>query len=164
MAQRIEHVGIHAFRLDPKQKNPRERIFARKWEKENERNLLHHLMFVSDETGKSKLAYALNARDAKIAATVIQWLGTNIGFSFIRECLDEMGFDLELKPKVLECCAIMQDQIDHRCDKCEKGQCPDQVVIREDGEYRMPIRDGGNSFLVVNFCPWCSKKLIKRRP
>jgi len=33
----------------------------------------------------------INQRDATVAATVIQWLGTNVGYGFLTECLRRAG-------------------------------------------------------------------------
>lgn len=48
------------------------------------------------------------------------------------------------------CCDHMQMMIDE-----EKSI----VFIPEFREYGVPIRDGGNSFLVMEYCPWCGSKL-----
>ena len=48
------------------------------------------------------------------------------------------------------CCADMQMMIDE-----EKSI----VFIPEFREYGVPIRDGGSSFLQMEYCPWCGKKL-----
>ena len=48
--------------------------------------------------------------------------------------------------------------------------CPDmQYMVEEENnsiifvpqyrEYGVPIRDGGSSYLLVKFCPWCGAKL-----
>ena len=48
------------------------------------------------------------------------------------------------------CCDRMQTMIDE-----EKSI----VFIPEFREYGVPIRDGGSSFLEMEYCPWCGKKL-----
>ena len=51
-----------------------------------------------------------------------------------------------------------------------KHCCPDmQYMVEEENnsiifvpqyrEYGVPIRDGGSSYLLVKFCPWCGAKL-----
>jgi hypothetical protein len=37
----------------------------------------------------------MTQRDARVAATVIQWLGTNVGFSFMIETLRQAGYKVE---------------------------------------------------------------------
>ena len=40
---------------------------------------------------------------------------------------------------------------------------PDVVVwkFESSGEYGIPIRDGGSSMIVFDYCPWCGLKLSK---
>ena len=33
------------------------------------------------------------------------------------------------------------------------------VFVSRTKEYGVPIRDGGSSFLVMKYCPWCGKEL-----
>lgn len=68
------HIGISSNRLN--QDNPRELAFALQWSKEqSEGNILAHLV------GR------YTNRDAKVAATVVQWLGSNVGMSFLEEAI-----------------------------------------------------------------------------
>ena len=41
--------------------------------------------------------------------------------------------------------------------------CPDVVVVFHEifGEYGIPIRDGGASYLLISHCPWCGVALPK---
>ena len=48
------------------------------------------------------------------------------------------------------CCDQMQRMIDE-----EKSI----VFIPEFREYGVPVRDGGSSFLEMEYCPWCGVKL-----
>ena len=34
-------------------------------------------------------------------------------------------------------------------------------IAFHDGEYGIPIQDGGTSYLVIEFCPWCGKRIAK---
>lgn len=96
----------------------RERVFAEAWEKENERRsglnfgygILQDLMVTSREAGPRDLsiadrtwalrprwlrvAFRIGKRDRVVAATVIQWLGSNCGFSWLQEVLRGCGFEL----------------------------------------------------------------------
>lgn len=75
----MKQKGFHADRLKPKSLNPREFAFARKWEEEHDlkacRTILDHLVPCVTE------------RDRQVAATVIQWLGSNVGMSFLEEVI-----------------------------------------------------------------------------
>ena len=48
------------------------------------------------------LAYAvtvINGRDRMIMATVVQWLGTNVGFAFLSDCLNKAGYAITRLPR-----------------------------------------------------------------
>jgi hypothetical protein len=61
-----------------------ERIFAEEWKKENERavgySLLDWLLAADANEPKGEVSQ----RDATVAATIIQWLGTHVGQSFLK--------------------------------------------------------------------------------
>ena len=70
------HIGCSAGRLRPDMNNPREVAFAERWIVENEQgNVLQHLV------GR------YSKRGAEVAATVVQWLGSNVGMSFLEEAI-----------------------------------------------------------------------------
>ena len=95
----VRHVGLHASRLSHPC-SAREEAFAKRWRKENDPpsflnhgvGVLDHLLYLSPEqdrfTGES------TPREEQVAATVIQWLGTNCGFSFLEEALKDCGFTI----------------------------------------------------------------------
>ena len=69
-----------------------EKALADKWEKDDRTYLLQCLT----DSRATK-------RDRFIAATVIQWLGTNVGFGFIRECFADGGYAIigsPTRPKI----------------------------------------------------------------
>lgn len=73
----------------------RERAFADLWEREQEpkhsgRSLLEALLS-HQHGGQFFEVLGLTNRDAMVAATVIQWLGTNCGFDFLSRALAEAG-------------------------------------------------------------------------
>lgn len=71
------HVGMHAYRLKVNAGNPMEVAFSKQWSQEQEQgHVLAHLI------GKD-----FSDRDAEVAATVIQWLGSNVGMSFLEEAI-----------------------------------------------------------------------------
>jgi hypothetical protein len=71
--------GFHFDRLHPRAENPREVAFAQQWDDEHDfehrRSLVHHLIPDCTE------------RDRVVVATVIQWLGSNVGMSFIEDVI-----------------------------------------------------------------------------
>jgi hypothetical protein len=97
-----EHVGIDAERCEH---NPREAAFQKHWMKQNEINpgvnsghgILQGL-FTKVENPFSLMSKTtviqLNARDRQVAATAIQWLGSNCGFAFLQETLKDCGYNI----------------------------------------------------------------------
>lgn len=64
-----------------------ERVYAAHWLKANKptagrpRGILE--LILRDEDGQLP---TVSQRDAEVAASVIQWLGTNVGLGFIKDC------------------------------------------------------------------------------
>jgi hypothetical protein len=63
----------------------------------------------------------------------------------------------------------MQAQIDATCrDHPELSQCADSVVGKWPGgrngmpepTYGLRVHDGGDSFLQIEYCPWCGQSLL----
>ncbi len=90
----IKHVGNCPERRNIW--NPAEKVYAERWEKENirvpglngGRGYLELLLNECPYTdhGLYRPVSEITQRDAYVAATVIQWLGTNIGRCLIEEC------------------------------------------------------------------------------
>lgn len=60
------------------------------------------------------------------------------------------------------CCKKMTEAITSICpDHKDRFDCPDSLIhyVEETGEYGIIIHDGGTSFSVIHFCPWCGKRL-----
>ena len=55
------------------------------------------------------------------------------------------------------CCATMQDMLELDCDIHKAPDpCPDQIIVCADGGgLGIPIMDGGDSAISIDFCPWC---------
>lgn len=94
-AEPLEHVGFEAQRVVFAQSGMAalERIFAFRWMEEMSREewcILDRLLYSppGNNTGATQ-------RDAEVAATAIQWLGTAVGYSFLSRCLKEAGFKIE---------------------------------------------------------------------
>jgi hypothetical protein len=81
-----------------------ERAFAREWMKE--RSILCHLLRpyphantkYKDMTPEDWVTFDrpvfVTKRDSEVAATIIQWLGTNVGFSFLQHVLHTCGYEV----------------------------------------------------------------------
>lgn len=72
-------------------------------------------------------------------------------------------FEFNGRMTVDACCDIMTGQLALACpDHADLADCPDAIVVQGPrGDYRMPIRDGGSSFILANFCPWCGGHLAQ---
>lgn len=88
--------------------NPREKAFADEWEKENIPTpglnhgfgLLQDLFidgrpFDLDILGKRRLVHRITKAERFVTATVIQWLGSNCGMSFLEEALKKCGYRVD---------------------------------------------------------------------
>lgn len=80
---KVKHVGISANRLHPKADNPREVVFARLWQEQND--LQHTLEYILSNDNRRAV---VSERDIEVAATVIQWLGSNVGMSFLTSAIE----------------------------------------------------------------------------
>lgn len=89
---RVEHVGMFSGRT---KHNELERAFAEAWQADNSNPAGTLNILLGTETcpatGGTFPAY-ITQRDATIAATVIQWLGTNGGKSFLQRVFAECGY------------------------------------------------------------------------
>lgn len=69
----MPHVGKSSNRLHPDADNPREVAFAAEWTKAQTED--HQLEWL--------IGNNYSDRDAEVAATVVQWLGSNVGMCFL---------------------------------------------------------------------------------
>lgn len=77
-----KHKGLATYRLAT---NPVERVFARRWAElhRNEGRGPLDYMLAPD----NRPAGEVTDRDAAVAATVVQWLGSPVGLAWLRETL-----------------------------------------------------------------------------
>jgi hypothetical protein len=84
MPKKSIHVGLQAHRLKD---NPEEKRFAEAWRKQNDQgNVLAYLLHQGDQSGMRPSEPS--ERDAAVAATVVQWLGSPVE----QHWLAEMGY------------------------------------------------------------------------
>lgn len=100
-----KNLGWQTDRLEFDKKDI-ENAFSFKWAKENKKNfginnghgILQDLFFERNKNPFSMFTLPcrliITNRDRLIVATVIQWLGTNCGFCFLREVLSMAGYDI----------------------------------------------------------------------
>lgn len=98
----IEHSQNHGFFRDRLSYCERERAFAETWFKENEpisginngNGILQDLFFENRNLHQRKMLHEITPIERRIVATVIQWLGTNVGMSFLSDCFKKAGYEL----------------------------------------------------------------------
>ncbi len=58
--------------------------------------------------------------------------------------------------------AVTSTYPDHK----DRFDCPDCLIhyVEETREYGIIIHDGGTSFTLIQFCPWCGKRLSHGKP
>ena len=84
----MKHIGrsIHRFK-----DNPLEKIYADLWQEYCTRGrTLDYLLAEKINHPNSEVT----ERDAEVAATVVQWLGSHVGQSFVREALKKFGYEV----------------------------------------------------------------------
>lgn len=89
------HRGAHADRL-ASVTGGLERAFAREWERLNEPPERYLALLLDDRPQTpqtTRYPQPVSQRDARVAATVVQWLGTNVGRAFLSRVLQGEGFE-----------------------------------------------------------------------
>lgn len=111
--------GLHPYRFKD---NPDEKKFAEEWAKQQQGHTLAYLLHLGEQNVRPP---APSVRDHIVAATVIQWLGSQVGQAFLREC----GFE-RVKPAKPEKPAPKKKADGKK--KCEAGTpfCSNSLVAR----------------------------------
>jgi hypothetical protein len=114
----MENTGIHASRCEHAS-SALEKAFAEQWQVDNDKWKVLDLLLRSDGpqtrplSGFDDRPYHFGdpptERDATVAATVIQWLGSNVGRCFLEEAFDRAGYDVRLH-------ALPRREHDPNCD------------------------------------------------
>ena len=59
------------------------------------------------------------------------------------------------------CCEMMEYHSQNHCAvHGNVFECPDCLIYHGDKRYGIIIHDGGESYITINFCPWCGTSLI----
>lgn len=56
----------------------------------------------------------------------------------------------------------MEDQVNYQCNQHPNAfDCPDKLIYFSEkfDEYGIIVHDGGSSFSVISYCPWCGSKI-----
>jgi hypothetical protein len=60
------------------------------------------------------------------------------------------------------CCEQMTKRVNHRCEQHPNVfDCADNLIYHSEqsDKYGIIVHDGGSSFILINYCPWCGTKL-----
>lgn len=111
----VEHKGLHPRRLKTYKHDNyvtppnSEAFYAQLWREWNDgrmststKNVLHFILCPEALQDKGYQTVAYSRRDAQVAATVVQWLGTNVGRSFVIEAEERIKKATELQRQVGE--------------------------------------------------------------
>ena len=80
------HRGISTHRFKD---NPLEEAYAKEWERQAPNTLGWLICRTHDQNAN------YTERDAEVAATMIQWLGSPVGSSFVQAILESQGWKVE---------------------------------------------------------------------
>lgn len=64
------------------------------------------------------------------------------------------------------CCDKIARQVDFSCaSHDDPSDCPDALIIYvpKFDEYGIRLHDGGTSYMLIQFCPWCGARLPASR-
>lgn len=64
------------------------------------------------------------------------------------------------------CCEDMGEHINQKCHiHKDPFECPDKLIHynEKDDEFGIIIHDGGHSYIVIDFCPWCGSILTSKK-
>ncbi len=60
------------------------------------------------------------------------------------------------------CCEAMTQHVNYACDQHpDPFECPDNLLYYSPrfSEYGLIIHDGGSSYFIIHYCPWCGSAL-----
>ena len=63
------------------------------------------------------------------------------------------------------CCEAMKYHTENHCGVHDDPfECPDRLVLfdEESGRYGLIIHDGGQSYIQIDYCPWCGRRLLPK--
>lgn len=90
----VKHIGRSANRL---YREPREAVFAESWKRMNSKQM-HNRPEVIDWLlhGDGSQCHArATQKEATIAATLVQWLGSPVGFGWLENTLRAAGYEIK---------------------------------------------------------------------
>ena len=97
----IKHEGAHPYRFAS---NPREQVFAEAWDEQQRRHSTLEWLLCASEDQQIQVR-DLTQLEATCAATLIQWLGSPVGWAWLQDTLASVGTRIVTidKPKERQC-------------------------------------------------------------
>lgn len=89
---KLKHEGISKNRL---QFNPKERIFADAWTDQN--RIIGRSAMTIEWLLHPTDGMPVTQEECTVAATMMQWLGSPVGFNFLEDALKSAGYELVRK-------------------------------------------------------------------
>jgi hypothetical protein len=74
----------------------------------------------------------------------------------------ERDINLNMSTRKKPCCDQMAENLSVKCDiHVDEYECPDCLIAysRKYNEYGIIVHDGGTSYVLILYCPWCGAKL-----
>ena len=92
--------------IDPYNQINKEKIFADAWEEENipkswlnqGYGCLQNHFITRPNFHTMEATHKINLRERMIVATIIQWLGTNVGWCWLNETVEKCGYKIIKQP------------------------------------------------------------------
>ncbi len=80
---------------------------------------------------------------------------SNCGDWYLQRQVEERGVNVE----EFSCVHIAYHST-YRCEiHDDPWECPDMTLVKTSVGFGIPVRDGGNSSIEIEFCPWCGTKI-----
>lgn len=59
------------------------------------------------------------------------------------------------------CCEQMKSHVEYKCEIHESPfDCPDNLIYHSPNDiFGLIIHDGSSSYVIIDYCPFCGKKL-----
>ena len=78
---------------------------------------------------------------------------------YLQRQLEDKGINIDDFP-----CVHIAYHSAKTCTKHESAwECPDTTLVCTDGLFGIPVRDGGESYIKIDYCPWCGIDLYSDR-
>lgn len=72
------------------------------------------------------------------------------------------AFQWHYGPVAPYCCEMMRSNIEKVCEQHDHAEdCPDRLgtFVPKFNEFGLPVHDGGSSYVIIEYCLWCGRKL-----